>query len=75
MHGTWVSEKKIESGVPVEMKEGDTIRVGGSTRIYRLHWIPLSRAYETENLFMNATEEKEEENALQVRVYDFTCEW
>ncbi|GLT52235.1 hypothetical protein SLA2020_255840 [Shorea laevis] len=70
VHGTWVSEKKIESGVPVEMKEGDTIRVGGSTRIYRLHWIPLSHAYETENLFisakdLNTTEEKEEENALQ----------
>ncbi|GLU06796.1 hypothetical protein SLE2022_237900 [Rubroshorea leprosula] len=70
VHGTWVSEKKIESGVPVEMKEGDTIRVGGSTRIYRLHWIPLSRAYETENLFisakdLNTTEEKEEENSLQ----------
>ncbi|GLT68074.1 hypothetical protein SLA2020_403350 [Shorea laevis] len=70
VHGTWVSEKKIESGVPVEMKEGDSIRVGGSTRIYRLHWIPLSHAYETENLFisakdLNTTEEKEEENALQ----------
>ncbi|GKV32316.1 hypothetical protein SLEP1_g40931 [Rubroshorea leprosula] len=70
VHGTWVSEKKIESGVPVEMKEGDTIRVGGSTRVYRLQWIPLSRAYETENLFisakdLNTTEEKEEENSLQ----------
>ncbi|GLU16411.1 hypothetical protein SLE2022_328460 [Rubroshorea leprosula] len=65
VHGTWVSEKKIEPGVPVELNEGDTLRVGGSTRIYRLHWIPLSHAYEIENHLkdLHVAEEKEEDSA------------
>ncbi|KAJ0021411.1 hypothetical protein Pint_31851 [Pistacia integerrima] len=29
VHGTWVSERKIESCVPVELNEGDTIKIGG----------------------------------------------
>ncbi|KAF2297442.1 hypothetical protein GH714_023555 [Hevea brasiliensis] len=67
VHGTWVSENKIEPGFRVELNEGDTIRVGGSTRVYRLHWVALSRAYDMENPFVSAadlaiTEEKEEEN-------------
>ncbi|KAJ0020237.1 hypothetical protein Pint_31842 [Pistacia integerrima] len=28
VHGTWVSERKIESCVPVEPNEGDTIKIG-----------------------------------------------
>ncbi|KDP30292.1 hypothetical protein JCGZ_17162 [Jatropha curcas] len=68
VHGTWVSEKKIEPGFRVELNEGDTIRVGGSTRVYRLHWVPLSSAYDTENTFVSTSdvamiEEKEDENA------------
>lgn len=67
VHGTWVSEKKIEPGLRVELNEGGTLRVGGSTRVYRLHWVPLSRAYDLENPFVSEedlaiTEEKEEEN-------------
>ncbi|KAJ6693597.1 hypothetical protein OIU85_004380 [Salix viminalis] len=32
VHGTWISGKKIEPGLRVELNEGDTIKVGGSTR-------------------------------------------
>ncbi|XP_057445734.1 FHA domain-containing protein PS1 isoform X2 [Lotus japonicus] len=52
VHGTWVSGRKIEAGVRVEMKEGDTLRIGVSSRVYRLHWIPISRAYDLENPFV-----------------------
>ncbi|CAN1175658.1 FHA domain-containing protein PS1 [Linum perenne] len=45
VHGTWVSGRRIEPGVRVEIREGDTIVVGASTRVYRLNWVPLSRAY------------------------------
>lgn len=71
VHGTWVSGKKAEPGVRVELKEGDTVRVGGSSRVYRLHWVPLNRAYDLENPFVPPTldvcmtEEKEEENAVE----------
>ncbi|KAJ0074570.1 hypothetical protein Patl1_37623 [Pistacia atlantica] len=70
VHGTWVSERKIESCVPVELNEGDTIKIGGSTRIYRLHWIPLSHAYDMDKPFVSpldvpVAEEKEEENQVE----------
>lgn len=53
----------------MELNDGDTIRVGGSSRVYRLHWVPLSRAYDVENPFVSASDmamiqEKEEENAV-----------
>ncbi len=73
MHGTWVSEKKLEPGVRLELKEGDTVRVGGSSRIYRLHWVLLSHAYDSENpLVPPAFDLKEDENAVdfyQVREF------
>ncbi|CAL0303053.1 unnamed protein product [Lupinus luteus] len=53
VHGTWVSGRKVEPGVSVEMKEGDTLRLGASSRVYRLHWIPISRAYDLENPFVS----------------------
>lgn len=56
MHGTWVSGRKIEAGVCVEMKEGDTLRIGASSRLYRLHWIPISRAYDMENPFVSESD-------------------
>ncbi|KAF5735401.1 hypothetical protein HS088_TW15G00903 [Tripterygium wilfordii] len=66
VHGTWISGMRIDPGVLVQLREGDTIRVGGSTRVYRLHWVPLYRAYDMENPFMSPldmslTGEKEEE--------------
>ncbi|KAE9586361.1 putative transcription factor interactor and regulator FHA-SMAD family [Lupinus albus] len=52
-HGTLVSEMKVDPGVSVGMKEGDTLRIGASSRVYRLHWIPISRAYHLENPFVS----------------------
>ncbi|KAJ4826180.1 hypothetical protein Tsubulata_034277 [Turnera subulata] len=68
VHGTWVSGKRIEPGSSVELNEGDTIKLGGSTRVYKLHWVPLSRAYDVDNPFISETDlevirEKEDENA------------
>ncbi|XP_048226788.1 FHA domain-containing protein PS1 isoform X2 [Ricinus communis] len=53
----------------MELKEGDTIRVGSSTRVYRLHWVPMKRAYDIENPFISPSdlamiEEKEEETEV-----------
>ncbi|KAF3523732.1 hypothetical protein F2Q69_00047639, partial [Brassica cretica] len=62
VHGTWVADLKVEPDACVEVKEGDVIRIGGSTRIYRLHWIPLSRAYDVSPV--TEQEEEEEENRL-----------
>ncbi|KAI9126380.1 hypothetical protein K1719_002801 [Acacia pycnantha] len=56
VHGTWVSGRKIEVGVCVEMKEGDALRIGASSRLYRLHWIPISRAYDLENPFVSESD-------------------
>jgi len=78
VHGTWVSGKRIESMERVEMREGDTLRIGVSSRVYRLHWIPISRAYDLENPFVaqldvvaeedeEEEEEEEEEDKMQVR--------
>ncbi|KAE9617485.1 hypothetical protein Lal_00034759 [Lupinus albus] len=53
VHGTWVSGRKLEPGVSVEMKEGDTLRIGASSRVYCLHWIPISHAYDLENPFVS----------------------
>ncbi|KAJ6764013.1 TRANSMEMBRANE PROTEIN 18 [Salix purpurea] len=69
VHGTWISGKKIEPGLRVELNEGDTIKVGGSTRYYRLLWVPMSRAYDMETPFispsdMTMIEEKREENLV-----------
>ncbi|KAJ0235492.1 FHA domain-containing protein PS1 [Hirschfeldia incana] len=69
VHGTWVADLKVEPDACVEVKEGDVIRIGGSTRIYRLHWIPLSRAYDIDNPFVSplhastVTEQEEEEES------------
>ncbi|XP_007020277.2 PREDICTED: FHA domain-containing protein PS1 [Theobroma cacao] len=70
VHGTWVSGKKIDPGVVVELNEGDTIKIGGSTRLYKLHWIPMTRAYDMESPYVSSLdvpmeEEKEEESAVQ----------
>ncbi|XP_031371551.1 uncharacterized protein LOC116187095 isoform X1 [Punica granatum] len=65
VHGTWVSDKKIEPGERVELIEGDFLRVGGSTRVYRLHWVPVSQAYDLEQssvLASASVEERQEES-------------
>ncbi|CAB4289492.1 unnamed protein product [Prunus armeniaca] len=63
VHGTWVSEKRLEPGVRVELREGDILRVGGSSRVYSLHWIPLSRAYDFETSYVPLTNNDEDETA------------
>ncbi|KAK8684149.1 hypothetical protein V6N13_040180 [Hibiscus sabdariffa] len=78
VHGTWVSGRKIDPGVAVELNEGDTIKLGGSTRVYKLHWIPMSRAYDMENPFvssmdMGVEEEKEEESAVESNPARVSC--
>ncbi|GFY85484.1 forkhead-associated (FHA) domain-containing protein [Actinidia rufa] len=72
VHGTWVSGKKIEPGVRVELNEGDTMQLGGSRRVYNLHWVPLSHAYYMETPFVSQSdvsiqvgEEEEEEETHQ----------
>ncbi|KAL6962040.1 hypothetical protein U1Q18_036995 [Sarracenia purpurea var. burkii] len=71
IHGTWVLGKKIEPGVRVELNEGDTMQLGGSSRVYKLHWVPLSRAYDSENPFVSPSDvsiqvegEEQDENCL-----------
>ncbi|XP_009375297.2 LOW QUALITY PROTEIN: FHA domain-containing protein PS1 [Pyrus x bretschneideri] len=66
VHGTWVSDKKIEPGVRVELSEGDTLRLGGSSRVYSLHWIPMRQAYDFETPFVPFIAHNEYENAEQV---------
>ncbi|CAJ1947872.1 unnamed protein product [Sphenostylis stenocarpa] len=69
VHGTWLSGKRIEPMVSEEMREGDALRLGVSSRVYRLHWIPISRAYDLENPFVAqldaVAEEDEEEEKIQ----------
>ncbi|XP_019180661.1 PREDICTED: FHA domain-containing protein PS1 isoform X2 [Ipomoea nil] len=59
VHGTWIAGKRIEPGVRVKLQEGDTMQLGGSSRVYRLHWIPSSRAYDLEIPFLPTIMESE----------------
>ncbi|XP_039121189.1 FHA domain-containing protein PS1 [Dioscorea cayenensis subsp. rotundata] len=60
VHGTWVSGAKIDPCVPVELVEGDTLRFGASTRVYRLHWVLQRDALEMGNPLEALIEEKED---------------
>ncbi|XP_042068410.1 FHA domain-containing protein PS1-like isoform X2 [Salvia splendens] len=51
VHGTYISGKRIEPGVTMELVRGDTLKLGESSRLYRLDWVPISYAYEVNNLF------------------------
>ncbi|KAF8112883.1 hypothetical protein N665_0059s0021 [Sinapis alba] len=61
--GTWVRDEKVEADACVEVEEGDIIRIGASTRLYRLHWIPLSHAYELDNPFVSSTVMEQDEES------------
>lgn len=52
MHGTCVSGKRIEPGVMMELVPGDTLKLGESSRLYRLDWVPISFAYEVNDPFV-----------------------
>ncbi|KAJ4766641.1 hypothetical protein LUZ62_077016 [Rhynchospora pubera] len=66
VHGTWVSGNKIEPNIPVDLKEGDVLRIGASTREYRFHWLSLNEAYEMENPLPPLIEEKEETHQEEI---------
>ncbi|XP_020253166.1 FHA domain-containing protein PS1 [Asparagus officinalis] len=65
VHGTWVSGRKIQANVPVDLNEGDTVKLGASTRVYKLHWVPMSCAYEMEMILETVIEENEETHQLE----------
>ncbi|XP_078150414.1 forkhead-associated (FHA) domain-containing protein isoform X2 [Carex rostrata] len=60
VHGTWVSGTKIEPNIPIDIKQGDILRLGTSAREYRFQWLSLNEAYEMENPLPPLIEEKEE---------------
>ncbi|XP_039685823.1 FHA domain-containing protein PS1 isoform X2 [Medicago truncatula] len=39
VHGTWVCGRKLEHGVSVDLKEGDTFQLGSSSRVYLLQFV------------------------------------
>ncbi|KAG6432679.1 hypothetical protein SASPL_104263 [Salvia splendens] len=51
VHGTCISGKRIEPGVTMELVQGDTLKLGESSRLYKLDWVPISYAYEVNGLF------------------------
>ncbi|XP_021849410.1 FHA domain-containing protein PS1 [Spinacia oleracea] len=52
VHGTWISGRRIEPNIRTRMNESDSLRIGGSSRVYKLHWIPVSQAYDVSNPFV-----------------------
>ncbi|KAM0868863.1 hypothetical protein ACQ4PT_041038 [Festuca glaucescens] len=61
VHGTWVSGQRIPPNTLVELVAGDTLQLGASKREYRLHWLSLGEAFETEDLLPPLVEEDKEE--------------
>lgn len=39
VHGTWIGGKKLEPGVSVDLKEGDSFTIGISSRVYLLRFV------------------------------------
>lgn len=39
VHGTWVSGRRLELGVSVELKGGGSFRLGASSRVYLLRFV------------------------------------
>ncbi|KAL0360119.1 UNVERIFIED_CONTAM: FHA domain-containing protein PS1 [Sesamum radiatum] len=52
LHGTWISGKRIEPGVRMKLNDSDMLRLGASSRLYRLNWVPLSSAYDLDKPFL-----------------------
>uniref|UniRef100_J3N6D2 FHA domain-containing protein n=2 Tax=Oryza brachyantha TaxID=4533 RepID=J3N6D2_ORYBR len=61
VHGTWVSGRRIPPNTPVELTAGDILRLGGSKREYRLHWLSLQEAFDMEDLLPPLLEDDKEE--------------
>jgi hypothetical protein len=71
VHGTWISGTKIEPNIPVDIKEGDVLRLGASTREYRLQWLSLNETYEMENPLPPLIEEKNETHKVLQIIQDY----
>lgn len=56
---------RVKPGVYVRLKEGDTVKIGGSSRVYELHWVPLDAVNEPYDVY--AVKEGEE-GANQVKI-------
>ncbi|KAL1533765.1 FHA domain-containing protein PS1-like [Salvia divinorum] len=52
IHGTCISGNRIEPGVAMELLPGDMLKLGESSRLYRLDWVPISFAYEVNGPFV-----------------------
>ncbi|XP_051123789.1 FHA domain-containing protein PS1 [Andrographis paniculata] len=52
VHGTWISGTKIQPGVIIHLTDGDTLRLGASSRLYKFSWVPISYAYDIDNPFV-----------------------
>ncbi|XP_058769983.1 FHA domain-containing protein PS1 [Vicia villosa] len=50
VHGTWVSGRKLEHGVSVELKGGDSFRLGVSSRVYLLRFVSQFDANALKNI-------------------------
>ncbi|CAA0809903.1 FHA domain-containing protein PS1 [Striga hermonthica] len=70
VHGTWISENRVEPGVRMKLNEGDTLRLGASSRLYRLDWVPISRAYDIENPFVPQLDEADTVEEEQGKAID-----
>ncbi|KAH6759436.1 hypothetical protein C2S51_019671 [Perilla frutescens var. frutescens] len=51
VHGTCISGKRIQPEVRIKLVQGDTLKLGESSRLYRLDWVPMSFAYEINDPF------------------------
>ncbi|KAL8138274.1 hypothetical protein V2J09_004275 [Rumex salicifolius] len=47
VHGTWISGKRIQPNIRVDVNEGDALIIGRSSRVYSLHWSALQNACES----------------------------
>lgn len=66
-----MSGKRINPDVRTRLNEDDTLRIGGSSRVYKLQWIPLSQAYDVSNPFvppLDFVEPQEDEEEVIVKV-------
>ncbi|CAK8573239.1 unnamed protein product [Lathyrus sativus] len=50
VHGTWVSGRELERGVSVELKGGDSFRLGVSSRVYLLRFVSQFDANALKNI-------------------------
>lgn len=74
VHGTWVSGSRIPPNVAVDLREGDMVKLGASTRVYKLHWVPASCAFEMEMPLPAVLEENEETHQVSFLMLEsFYC--